>query len=330
MSSIASRRLPRLRAPVAWVLGATIAMGAVTAIAVEDQAGSLPTQAECNAFKAATEASMKNQLMIVNTFMGSATNTMQSAVSKGNSCIGNLAFLDFDLSRLIPDFGILGGLLSGVLNKIVAGVINRACAALTDVMNKPSEIWNSIVGGMNVNDQFQSWAGGISYNLPGGSGRPGGGNWGGAQPGATTDPWAGASQSGGSTDGTCTYGPSGLSCTVAGIGEAPNVPSGTNIGANYQYLVIECTRAAEAEANGGAPGSAAAACKAAQDYLNAWAPYLRPGDVPQVPSYPFTTPGNIGQNLGGNTGGGGDFTIGGGKSSRTTSAPAGYNLPVRK
>lgn len=295
-----SRKHLRLRKVTAWVLGATISMAAVTAIAVEDQATRTPTQAECDAFKAATQAAMSNQLMIVNTFMGSATSTMQSAVSKGNSCIGNLAMLDFDLSRLIPDFGLLGSILSNAINKIVGGVINRACAALTDVMNKPSEIWNSIVGGINVNDQFQSWAGGISYNLPGGNGSSGGGRWNAASPGGAVDPWADATKPGSTGNSMCTYGPNGISCSVAGVEQPPPTVSGAEIGANYQYLLVACTGMLQIdEATGetvASPGSQAA-CKQVQDYINVYAPYLDRNSVPKLPMFDFFIPGNMGSAL---------------------------------
>jgi hypothetical protein len=339
-----SRKHLRLRKVTAWVLGATISMAAVTAIAVEDQATRTPTQAECDAFKAATEAAMKNQLMIVNTFMGSATSTMQSAVSKGNSCIGNLAMLDFDLSRLIPDFGLLGSILSSAINKIVGGVINRACAALTDVMNKPSEIWNGIVGGINVTDQFQNWAGGISYSLPGGSGSSGGGRWSAASPGGAVDPWAEATKPGSTGNSTCTYGPNGISCSVAGVEQPPPTVSGADIGANFQYLLIACTGALQADSAAGntsaSPGSAAA-CKAAQDYLSQYAPYLDRNSVPRLPMFEFYVPGNTGSALGipaqspvvfsggptpapaPSTGTGG-AVFGGSKSESI------FNLPVRK
>lgn len=361
MRTTASRMHLRLRKPAALVLGAVISMAAVTAIAVEDSATASQTQAECNAFRAASQTAMSNHLMIVNTFMGSATRTMQGAVSKGNSCIGNLAMLDFDLSRLIPDFGLLGSLLNSAISKIVGGVINRACAALTDVMNKPSEIWNGIVGSMNVNDQFQNWAGGITYNLPGGSGSAGGGNWGAASPGGTVDPWADASKPGSTGNGTCTYGTNGVSCSVAGVDSAPPTVSGADIGAGYQYLVIACSGALQqqAEAGGGGGGGSPASCQQAQDYLNTYAPYLDPTAVPKLPGFNFNIPSNIGQTIGngqnGTTGSTppagssgsasnntdfinaitGNGTSGGGNGGaatfkNTTKSDSVFNLPVRK
>lgn len=348
----------RLRKPAALVLGAVIAMGAVTAIAVEDSAATSQTQAECTAFRAASQTAMSNHLMIVNTFMGSATRTMQGAVSKGNSCIGNLAMLDFDLSRLIPDFGLLGSILNNAINRIVGGVINRACTALTDVMNKPSEIWNSIVGTINVNDQFQNWAGGINYNLPGGSGSSNGGNWGAASPGGIVDPWADATKPGSTGNSMCTYGPNGLSCSVAGVDAAPPTVSGADIGAGYQYLLIACSGALQADAAAGVTGGPSpAACLQAQDYLNTYAPYLDPTAVPKLPGFTFNIPGNIGSTIGnghngttgstppaasttptpsadwigaitgnGNGGGNGGNAVFGG----STKSDSIFNLPVRK
>lgn len=344
MSTSASRGHLRLRKPVALVLGAVISLAGVTAIAVQDQAGAVATQAECDAFKAATEAAMANQLMIVNSFMGSATSSMQAAVSKQNSCIGNLAMLDFDMSKLIPDFGLLGSLLSGALSKIVDGVINRACAALTSVMNTPSEIWNSIVGGFNVNDQFQTWSNGINYSLPGGAGSSGGGNWGAAQP-AAANPWTTPSTQTPTSPGSlCTYGPSGMVCTVPEL-QPPPSPSGADIGANYQYLLIACTGALQQDAAAGtgvSPGSAAA-CAQVQGYINTYAPYLDRSTVPTLPGYPLTIPDGMGSAVGGapetpivfsppNTvfpTGGGGATFGGGTGTvATPTRPANPATPA--
>ena len=321
MNSIAPRSHLRLRKASAWVLGAVISMAAVTAIAVEDQTQNLPTQAECNAFKAATEAAMKNQLMIVNSFMSSANSTMQSAVSKKNSCIGALAILDFDLSKLVPDFGLLGMLLNTAINRIVTGVINRACAALTDVMNKPSEIWNSIIGGININDQFQNWASGINYGLPGGVGSSGGGNWAGAQPGAVVDPWAGATAPGSTGNSVCTFGPNGMNCTVPGVGQPPPTVSGADIGANFQLLLIACTGALSDDAAGGGGASAASqqACSRVQNYIDTYAPYLDRATIPSLPSYPITIPPNTGSAVG-SAASGGPITYSGVQGSPTTPA----------
>lgn len=322
--------------------------GAATATAVEDKISGSGAQAECTAFKSAAETAMKNHLSIVNSFMSGATSQMQAAVSKNNSCIGNLALLDFDLSKLIPDFGLLGTILQTVLDKIVTGVINKACSAISDVIAKPGNLWNSIMGKIDLNGQFQDWASGIDYKLPSVVGGDGVGS--GSEPTTPIRPDI-------KLPVTCTETVGGTVCTdgsTSGSGISADTPSGTEIGAQYAMLMEACSGALNRDAETGQPVSAGsqAACNALQDFINKYAPYIDPAGIPKYPGWVLITPPDAGSAVcntpgvcvdtgnkpGGNTGGsaGGltpdfwDKLLGNGSGSSQKASKQSYSLPVRQ
>lgn len=166
--------LTQLRRPAAWVLAGVISATAVTAIAVQDVQGrtQATSGADCDGLRDAAKNAMNNHLLIVDSFMKGASDSMQNAVSKtGNSCIGDLALGNFDLSNLIPDFGTLGALLSGAVDKLMNAVANRVCNEVKDVVQTATGSWNGAVGDinnqLNLNGQVQSWARNVDYRIDG-------------------------------------------------------------------------------------------------------------------------------------------------------------------
>lgn len=279
---VRARHLP-VKKITALVVAAALLMGGVTAIAVEDTGANSASSAECNSFKAATQNAMQNQLAVVNQFMTGAAGQMQAAVSKNNSCIGNLALLDFDLSKLIPDFGLIGMLLQKAIDSLVQGVINRACAAITDALDKPGEIWNSVVGQLNISGQFQDWSRGIDYKVQGlGSGS---GSATGSRPAPTT-PIGGITE----PPKGCVETPTGTICTdgsTSGTGASVDSLSGTQIGTQFGYLSNACTTAlANDENNERLPSAATiAACRTMQNFADQYRAYIDPSQVPKLPNF---------------------------------------------
>lgn len=346
--NMAGRGHLRLKKLSAVVIAGLLSLGGVAAIAVEDQGSRVPSTAECNSFKSASQTAMQNQLSIVNQFMSAASGQMQAAVSKKNSCIGNLALLDFDMSKLIPDFGLLGMLLNTAIDKLVNGVINRACSAISSVLDKPGEIWNSIMGTLNINGQFQDWAAGIDYKIPGvGSSGSGSGTGGGPTPTAPI----------GGVDGgplNCIETVNETVCTDGSTrpgGVDRESPNGAQIGAEYGRLLAACTGAMAADEAGGTGTTSAdtkAACQALQNYINRYRPYLDPSTFPRMPSgvsgggpvfggTPVSGGGGYsfedGLNPGGSrTGLGPGRAVFGGSTPAKTSkpAPSAFSLPVRE
>ncbi|SFF31529.1 hypothetical protein [Paracidovorax wautersii] len=280
-----ARHLP-LKKIAACVVAAALATGAVTAIAVEDTGTRSASSAECNSFRAATQNAMQNQLAVVNQFMTGAAGQMQAAVSKNNSCIGNLALLDFDLSKLIPDFGLVGVLLQKAIDSLVQGVINRACAAVTDVLDKPGEIWNGVVGQLNISGQFQDWSRGMDYKVQGlgsGSGSATGGR------STPTTPIGGVSEA----PKGCVETPAGTICTDGSTSAAVSNPqslSGTQIGTQFGYLSNACTSAlAQDENNQIAPTpTTIAACRSMQSFADQYRAYIDPSQIPKLPDFNAT------------------------------------------
>lgn len=293
----------RMKPVLIGVLATTLSLATVTAIAVEDKASATAVAAECAAFKGAAEAAMRNQLTIVNSFMSGASSQMQAAVSKNNSCIGNLSMLDFDLSKLIPDFGLLGTLLQTAISRIVDGVINRACNALSDVIGKPGDLWNGIIGNININNQFQGWANGIDYSLP--RSPSSGGSGGGAVVGGGTAP---VTAPVGSTPVNCIQTMAGQVCTDGSTsGSGPSVgnsPSGVQIGVTLAQLMEACNNSLNNDAmdvnNGGRTSAGSqAACQAYQNYIYQYAAYIDPKTITTFATYPIIIPGGTGSAIGG-------------------------------
>lgn len=322
------------------VLAVVMSTVAYRAVADESQTNANGNNSpECTAFKNAAQLAMSNQLSIVDSFMSGANSQMQAAVSKNNSCIGNLALLDFDLSKLIPDFGLLGTLLSTLVDKIVTGVINKACAAISDVIRKPAAIWNSAMGSLNLNGQFQDWARGVNYKIPGVIDNPpsggGGGSGSGLKPGDAIE-----------VPVICTETITGRVCSdgsTSGEGVDPNTPSGAAIGAQYAALQRACSAALDSDQAAGTGRSEATrdACYALQNFIVQYAPYIDPNSIPRYPGFPLDTPPGTGSAV---CGGGFCFSTGntdsptfsdglnGGKKSSSAGAAnsSKFSLPVRQ
>lgn len=321
------------------VLTVVMSTVAYRAVADESQTNANGNNSpECTAFKNAAQIAMSNQLSIVDSFMNGANGQMQAAVSKSNSCIGNLALLDFDLSKLIPDFGLLGNLLTGLVDRIVSGVINRACAAISDVIRKPAAIWNSAIGSLNLNDQFQNWASDVSYKIPGVIDSPPSG--GGSGSGSVISPAEGID-----AGVICTDTVAGRVCSdgsSTGTGVDPSTPSGAAIGAQFGVLVRACSAALDADAvqGNGLSQASKEACSTLQNFIAQHAPYIDPNSIPRYPSFPLEIPPGTGSVVCGGgvcsakTGGGNsvvsDNLSGGKKSSSGAGNSSNFSLPVRQ
>src|ERR1035437_8228950 len=292
----------KMRRPAGWVVACALTAPVAMAVAVQDSASQQPTQsADCANFGAAVVNAMQVQEKIVDVYMTTAITSMQDAVSTKNSCIGNIALLDIDLSNLIPDFGMLGSILQSAIDRLVTGVINKVCAAARQAIAPAVTTWNSTVstvnGELNLNGQVQAWGQDLSYSvnqsvdkLVAGIGPSGSA----ASPVVPTAPVV--------VPVTCYQTMTGKICsdgsTQGGASSSLSVgPSGAYIGANLMKLASACTAAITALNNGQKNATQAdvdSACGALQTFINPNAPYLTPQQIPVIPGYPIVIPSNLG------------------------------------
>ena len=137
---------------------------ATTAVAADGDGGKPAQSPECVAFQTSAESAMANHVSIVNRFMNAAQESMNRTVS--NSCISTIANLNFDLSGLIPDFGLIGTLLNTIVERFTSMIIGKVCDAVSSVVDK----WNDVVAGItsdfNANSVLEGWAAGVNSSLP--------------------------------------------------------------------------------------------------------------------------------------------------------------------
>lgn len=300
----------RLRVPVSWILALTISATAVGAIAVQDsQAQAQQATADCNGLRDAARNAMNNHLLIVDSFMKGATESMQHAVSTSNSCIGDVAMADIDLSGMVPDFGLLAGILAGAVEKLAKGVFNRVCNEIKHVVQTATGSWNGAVGEINkkmdVDGQTQTWARGVDYKVEGEVNKNIGSTYapvptviaGAVAPRVCVNTLNGQICSDGAT-----------SATGTGTGTTATGTSGAYIGAEYARRSEACSQAVgRYRSFQGEYGSTTqttnnlnevkSVCGDLQNYINSNAAYIAPGSIPTYPEYPITTPSNLGASL---------------------------------
>ena len=131
----------------------------------------------CKAMATAAEAAMANHVSIVNRFMNNAQSQMNKIVS--NKCISTIANLNFDLSNLIPDFGLLGTLLNVAIERFTSMIIGKVCAALSSVVDGWNDVVAGITGDFRMGSGLETWATSVNTTVP-----PG---WGGGIPAPSGD-----------------------------------------------------------------------------------------------------------------------------------------------
>lgn len=319
-------RLKKIRRPTAWLLACAMTATTFTAIAVQDAQGraQVSNTADCDGLRAAAQGAVNNHLLIVDSFMKGATESMQNAVSTNNSCIGDAALADIDLSGLVPDFGILGALLNSAVDKLVKGVINRVCNEIKSVVQTATGSWNGAVTGINkdinLNGQVQAWARDVDYRVDGAIN---------ANIGSTATPRSSLGAAAVVAPILCVNTLNGKVCSdgktsTDGAFTQSGGGGGAYAGAEFVRRVEACNGAvsrfrAYNGDNGLDLSEVRATCGDLQNFVSANAAYISPGSVPSYPEFPITTPNNLGSGL---------F----GQSAAATGAgtsPGAFSLPVR-
>lgn len=298
-----SRLVPSRRVS-AYVLAATISATTVTAIAVQDsqsQANALMT-ANCDAFRDAAKNAVTNQLALVDSFMGGATQSMVNAVSSKGDCLGGINITSLDLSNLIPD---LSSLIGSVISSAVSAVAGRVCQAVRDTVQTAVGSWNQAIGainqGLNINGQFQSWGQGINYAVQGAVNDIGSGSGGSSSTNLSTTPVQPPSNSQQQCIQTLngTLCPNGQTSTANPL-QTGNTNSAAAAGAEFVRRVENCNSAISQYRmmlitdDKASRAGYQAACGDMQSYLNANAAQLPSTGIPTYPEFPITVPANIG------------------------------------
>ena len=264
--------------------------------------------------------------------MNEATGSMQNAVSTNNSCIGDAAWADIDLSKMIPDFGLIAAALASALEKLAKGVFNRVCKEINTVVQTTAGTWNGAVGDINkktdADTPTKKWARDVDYQVDGAVNK---------NIGSTTTPTA-PLPTVVAPPPVCVKTLNGRICSDTSL-PVPEQNPGPNTNSSAAYIGAEFARRNNAcsaavnryrsyspDPNSNAPllpnlSEVRTVCGDLQTFINTNATLIPPNSITSYPEFPITTPSNIGANL---------YDQRATTNSGSSPSSSGMSLPVRQ
>jgi hypothetical protein len=176
--SIASRALLAMKPAsknIAWMLGG-VAISAVVAVSAQQLSQATATPEPC-ALTDAMQAALNDKIRIIG--LTSPDPSKYYTVGGADSCLGDFAVANLDLSRLIPDpLGILTDAVVSGVTKLANAAISTACKAARKSFDSTIGQYNAAVGtvsgdsnaiidksiGAQVEKSMTSY--GLDYNAP--------------------------------------------------------------------------------------------------------------------------------------------------------------------
>lgn len=130
---------------IVWMMGG-IVLSSVVAVSAQVMS-SPPTEADCDLVKAMKDAVNSKVAMIDATAPDPAKYFQMGGP---DSCLGEIAIANIDLSRLIPDIaGLLTDGVTSAMTKLVDGAMKKACAAARNSVGGIVGQYNGAIGTVN-------------------------------------------------------------------------------------------------------------------------------------------------------------------------------------